>query len=91
VYFFRPSVFDVISSLRPSARGEFEITDLLNHYLAAGTLAHAVFSGSWHDAGTVEALVEASEFAATQPVAPIEVDDEPEEVLEPIGPSAVGA
>ena len=64
VYFFRPSVFDVIASLKPSARGEFEITDLLNHYLRLGTLAHTVFEGEWMDAGTVEALLETSQFAA---------------------------
>jgi glucose-1-phosphate thymidylyltransferase len=65
VYFFRPSVFDVIGTLRPSARGEFEITDLLNYYLAAGSLAHTVFEGEWQDAGTVEALLEAGKFAAS--------------------------
>ena len=65
VYFFRPSVFDVIGTLLPSARGEFEITDLLNHYLAAGSLAYTVFEGEWHDAGTIEALLEAGTFAAS--------------------------
>jgi glucose-1-phosphate thymidylyltransferase len=65
VYFFRPSVFDVIDTLRPSARGEFEITDLLNHYLAIGSLAHTVFEGEWQDAGTIEALMESSQFAAS--------------------------
>jgi glucose-1-phosphate thymidylyltransferase len=65
VYLFRPSVFDVVDTLRPSARGEFEITDLLNHYLAAGSLAHTVFEGEWQDAGTTEALLEASRFAAS--------------------------
>jgi glucose-1-phosphate thymidylyltransferase len=65
IYFFRPSVFDVIDTLQPSARGEFEITDLLNHYLANGSLAHVVFEGEWRDAGTIEALAEASQFAAT--------------------------
>ena len=65
VYFFRPSVFDVIHTLQPSARGEFEITDLLNHYLAAGSLAHSVFDGEWQDAGTIEALLEAGNFAAS--------------------------
>jgi glucose-1-phosphate thymidylyltransferase len=65
VYFFRPSVFDVISTLRPSARGEFEITDLLNHFLAAGTLVHTVFEGEWQDSGTIEALLEAGTFAAS--------------------------
>jgi len=64
VYFFRPSVFDVIETLTPSARGEFEITDLLNHYLARGSLAHTVFDGEWMDAGTVQALLETSTFAA---------------------------
>ena len=64
VYFFRPSVFDVIETLKPSARGEFEITDLLNHYLSRGRLAHTVFDGEWMDAGTVEALLETSRFAA---------------------------
>jgi len=64
VYLFRPSVFDVIEGLRPSARGEFEITDLLNHYLRQGTLDHTVFDGDWEDAGTIEALLEANAFAA---------------------------
>jgi glucose-1-phosphate thymidylyltransferase len=65
VYFFRRSVFEVIDTLRPSARGEFEITDLLNHYLTAGSLAHTVFEGEWQDAGTIEALLHASTFAAS--------------------------
>ena len=65
VYLFRPSVFDVIGSLRPSARGEFEITDLLNHYLNEGSLIHTVFQGEWQDAGTIDALLETSNFAAT--------------------------
>lgn len=65
VYLFRPSVFDVILTLQPSARGEFEITDLLNHYLAAGSLMHTDFDGEWEDAGTVGALLQASQFAAT--------------------------
>jgi glucose-1-phosphate thymidylyltransferase len=64
VYFFRPSVFDVIADLKPSARGEFEITDLLNHYLQRESLAHTIFEGEWMDAGTVEALLETSNFAA---------------------------
>ena len=65
VYLFRPSVFAVIDDLKPSARGEFEITDLLNHYLRQSSLVHTVFEGEWHDAGTIESLLEANEFAAT--------------------------
>ena len=67
VYFFRPSVFEVIHTLKPSARGEFEITDLLNHYLRQGSLAHTVFEGEWMDAGTIEALLESSAVAALHP------------------------
>jgi len=65
VYFFRPSVFAVIDQLKPSARGEFEITDLLNHYLGEESLIHTVFDGDWQDAGTIEALLETSNFAAS--------------------------
>ena len=38
VYFLRPDVFDVIEDLAPSGRGEFEITDVLNHYIPGGGL-----------------------------------------------------
>jgi len=64
VYFFQPSVFEVIHTLRPSQRGEFEITDLLNHYLRQGSLIHTVFEGDWQDAGTIDALLESSTVAA---------------------------
>ncbi len=65
VYLFRPSVFEALHQLRPSARGEFEITDVLNHYVREGSLVHHVFEGDWSDAGTVESLLEASNFAAS--------------------------
>ena len=63
VYLFRPSVFDVIATLVPSARGEFEITDVLNHYLERGALVHTVYDGDWMDAGTIDALLETGRFA----------------------------
>jgi glucose-1-phosphate thymidylyltransferase len=65
VYLFRPDVFDVLHELRPSARGEFEITDVLNHYVARGSLIAHDFAGDWMDAGTIESLLAANEFAAT--------------------------
>ena len=65
VYLFRPSVFDVLRELRPSARGEFEITDVLNHYVREGSLIAHDFAGEWMDAGTVESLLDANTFAAT--------------------------
>lgn len=65
VYFFRSSVFDVIRRLRPSARGEFEITDLLNYYLSREELIHTIFDGQWQDAGTPESLLDANALAAS--------------------------
>ena len=65
VYLFRPAVFDALRTLHPSARGEFEITDLLNHFLQRGELTSQVFEGDWLDAGTIESLLEATTFAAT--------------------------
>ncbi len=64
VYFLRPDVFDVIETLQPSRRGEFEITDVLNHYLTHGGLFWRRYEGQWTDAGTVESLLSASQLAA---------------------------
>ena len=81
VYLFRPSVFDVIRQLEPSARGEFEITDLLNHYLREGSLIHTVFEGEWQDAGTIDSLLEANGFAATfARDMPVQTGHDPHEV-----------
>jgi len=64
VYFFRPPAFGVIHALRPSARGEFEITDVLNHFVKEGTLIHHVLDGEWQDAGTIASLLSAGTFVA---------------------------
>jgi glucose-1-phosphate thymidylyltransferase len=64
VYFLRPDAFDVIEHLTPSGRGEFEITDVLNHYVAQGRFFAPRYAGHWSDAGTIEALLEASTMAA---------------------------
>ena len=65
VYLFRTSVFDVLRELRPSARGEFEITDVLNHYVARESLIAHDYHGDWMDAGTIDSLLAANAFAAT--------------------------
>jgi glucose-1-phosphate thymidylyltransferase len=67
VYFLRPPAFDVIERLAPSGRGEFEITDVLNHYVREGGLFTRRYAGRWHDAGTVGSLLEASLMASRQP------------------------
>jgi glucose-1-phosphate thymidylyltransferase len=56
VYFYDCTVFDIIRTLKPSARGELEITDVNNAYIAAGTLTWDVLEGWWTDAGTIESL-----------------------------------
>ena len=63
MYFLRPDAFDVIGHLAPSKRGEFEITDVLNHYIPDGRLFTRVYEGHWTDAGTVPSLLRASELA----------------------------
>jgi glucose-1-phosphate thymidylyltransferase len=68
VYFLRPDAFDVIENLAPSGRGEFEITDVLNHYVDQGNLFARHYEGQWHDAGTIEALLEAAVMAARDAV-----------------------
>jgi glucose-1-phosphate thymidylyltransferase len=64
VYFLRPDAFDVIAHLLPSGRGEFEITDVLNHYIPNGGLYSPTYEGHWTDAGTVPSLLRAAELAA---------------------------
>jgi glucose-1-phosphate thymidylyltransferase len=65
VYFLRPDAFEVIERLAPSGRGEFEITDVLNHYVPEGGLFTRVYEGQWADAGTVASLVRAAVVAET--------------------------
>ena len=91
VYLFRPSVFDTLRQLRPSARGEFEITDVLNHYIANHSLIAHDFEGDWIDAGTVASLLEANSFAASFASSqPIETGRDVREVeAEPVDPSTV--
>lgn len=64
VYFYDARVFDIIRTLKPSARGELEIADVTNHYLRAGELTHGILTGWWSDAGTVESLHHSAEQAA---------------------------
>lgn len=91
VYLFRPSVFEVIHSLKPSSRGEFEITDVLNAYVSRGTLVSHHYQGEWHDAGTIESLLSSSALAAGfLPQAPIRTTHGPDDVAaERIDPSTV--
>ncbi len=64
IYFLRPGAFDVIERLAPSGRGEFEITDVLNHYIPNGGLYAPRYEGHWADAGTVASLLRAAQIAS---------------------------
>jgi glucose-1-phosphate thymidylyltransferase len=64
VYFYDASVFGIIRTLKPSRRGELEITDVNNAYIAAGTLTWNVLEGWWTDAGTIESLYLANQLVS---------------------------
>lgn len=64
IYMYDGTVFDRIKKLKPSARGEFEITDVNNQYLEEGTLTYSILDGWWTDAGTFESLLRATNLVA---------------------------
>jgi glucose-1-phosphate thymidylyltransferase len=64
IYMYDDRVFDVIRTLRPSARGELEITDVNNWYLERGDLACELLDGWWTDAGTFDSLHRAGNLVA---------------------------
>jgi glucose-1-phosphate thymidylyltransferase len=64
IYFYDSSVFEKIRRLKPSGRGELEITDVNNFYIEEGTLTYEVLEGWWTDAGTFESLLRANNFVA---------------------------
>jgi len=63
-YFYDNTVFDVIKTLKPSARGEYEITDVNNHYIKEGTMGFVKAKKFWIDAGTFESLHRANVLLA---------------------------
>ena len=60
VYMYDARVFDIVKTLKPSGRGELEITDVNNRYIEWGSLSHELLDGWWTDAGTFESLFRAS-------------------------------
>lgn len=64
IYFYDYDVFDIARTLKPSKRGELEITDVNNAYLQRGDLTFDVLDGWWTDAGTFESLHRANTLVA---------------------------
>jgi glucose-1-phosphate thymidylyltransferase len=64
IYLYDNRVFDIIKTLKPSGRGELEITDVNNAYIEKGQLTWEVLDGWWTDAGTFESLLRASQMVA---------------------------
>ncbi|HAC16183.1 MAG TPA: spore coat protein [Bacteroidetes bacterium] len=63
IYIFDSKVFDYIKNLKPSGRGELEITDVNNHYINAGLMTYSILDGWWTDAGTPDSYKIANELA----------------------------
>jgi glucose-1-phosphate thymidylyltransferase len=64
IYFYDATVFDIIKTLKPSDRGELEITDVNNHFINRGEMTWAELDGWWTDAGTFESLLKASNLVS---------------------------
>jgi glucose-1-phosphate thymidylyltransferase len=65
IYMYDNQVFDIVRTLKPSARGELEITDVNNAYLQQGNLTYSFLKGYWLDAGeSIDALLKANKIVA---------------------------
>jgi glucose-1-phosphate thymidylyltransferase len=64
IYMYDGKVFDIIRTLKPSDRGELEITEVSNAYIQAGTMTYDILEGWWSDAGTFESLLRTSNLVA---------------------------
>lgn len=67
VYFYDASVFDIIRTIEPSARGEYEITAVNNAYIRRAELEYTFVQGKWVDAGTFDSLTEAHQILLNSP------------------------
>jgi glucose-1-phosphate thymidylyltransferase len=64
IYMYDGSVFEKIQRLKPSGRGELEITDVNNLYIQEGTMSFGRLEGWWTDAGTIDSLLRATNLVA---------------------------
>lgn len=66
LYMYDQTVFDIIKTLKPSGRGELEITDVNNAYIDRGEMAYSFVEGWWSDAGTFDSLLRTNILVASQ-------------------------
>lgn len=66
MYLYDNSVFSIVKTLKPSGRGELEITDVNNHYVNEGTMGFTLLNNGWTDAGTFESLYRATTLVRSQ-------------------------
>ena len=64
LYFYDAQVFDIIRTLKPSSRGEYEISDVNAQYVERGKMSYHTIEGDWIDAGTFDSLIRAGNLAA---------------------------
>ncbi len=60
LWMFRPEVFRLLKTLKKSPRGEYEVTDVLAHYVKQGTLSYSILKSPWTDAGSFDSLYQAT-------------------------------
>ena len=70
IYLYDATVFDKCRELKPSNRGELEITDVNNAYIAEGAMTFSILEGWWTDAGTFESLLRAANLVAQHRTVP---------------------
>ena len=63
LYLMDNQIFSFIKKLNPSKRGELEMTDAINYYLKKGAISFSIVKGDWNDAGTIDSLIETSNWA----------------------------
>jgi glucose-1-phosphate thymidylyltransferase len=66
IYMYDKRVFDIIKTLKPSDRGELEITDVNNDYVTRDEMTFSILDGWWSDCGTYESLLRASNLVAAE-------------------------
>lgn len=64
LYLYDNTVFEIIKNMKPSARGELEITDVNNAYIERGNMTYHILDGDWTDAGTFDSLLHANNLVA---------------------------